>query len=107
MRLRDILRELEERVGPLERESKKARQFLELAERRKTREVTLWMDAMRQASEAVREQQRRLEIANADYERAGREVDALDAEMAETRAATERLIAEADRCNTGIRTLTE
>ncbi len=107
VRLRDILRELEERVGPLERESKKARQFLELAERRKTLEVTLWMDAMRQASEAVREQQRRLEIANADYERAGREVDALDAEMAETRAATERLIAEADRCNTGIRTLTE
>ena len=38
VRLRDILGELEERVGPLERESKKAKQYLELAERRKRSE---------------------------------------------------------------------
>ena len=39
VRLRDILGELEERVGPLERESKKAKQYLELAERREGLEV--------------------------------------------------------------------
>ena len=35
-RLRDILGELEARVGPLEKESEKARKFLELSARRKT-----------------------------------------------------------------------
>ena len=39
-RLRDILGELEARVGPLEKESEKARKFLELSARRKTLEVT-------------------------------------------------------------------
>ena len=44
-RLRDILGELEKRVGPLKRDSEKAQQFLELSERRKSLEVTLWVDA--------------------------------------------------------------
>ena len=39
-RLRDILGELESRVGPLEKESAKAEKFLELAAQRKTLEVT-------------------------------------------------------------------
>ena len=38
-RLRDILGELEARVGPLEKESEKARKFLELSARRKTLEA--------------------------------------------------------------------
>lgn len=107
VRLRDILRELTGRVEPLEQESKKAKQFLELAGRRRTLEVTLWTDALRQAADAVRGQQRRLEIAGAEYERAERDEKMLDGEMAETRALTERLIAEADRCATEIRALTE
>ena len=40
-RLHDILDELESRVGPLEKESAKAQQFLELSARRKELEVTL------------------------------------------------------------------
>ena len=53
-RLRDILGELESRVGPLEKESAKAEKFLELAAQRKTLEVTLWTDGVHRAREAVR-----------------------------------------------------
>ena len=107
VRLRDILGELEERVGPLERESKKAKQYLELAERRKGLEVTLWVDTVQKARDTVREQQRKIEIAGADYARAGREIDAIDAETESTRAEIEHLITEADRCNAEIRAITE
>ena len=106
-RLRDILGELEERVGPLERESKKAKQYLELAERRKGLEVTLWVDTVQKARDTVREQQRKIEIAGADYARAGREIEAIDAETESTRAEIEHLITEADRCNAEIRAITE
>lgn len=107
VRLRDILGELTERVGPLERESKKAKQYLELAERRKGLEVTLWVDTVHKARETVRDQQRRIEIANADYERVGGEVEALDAEAEAARAEIGRLIGDADRCNSEIRAITE
>ncbi len=107
VRLRDILAELEGRVGPLERESQKAKQYLELAARRKTLEVTLWMDTIEKARAAVREQRRKIEIADEQYARAGAEIDAIDAETAETRDAINRLIADADRCAGTIRALTE
>lgn len=107
VRLRDILGELEERVGPLERESKKAKQYLELAERRKGLEVTLWVDTVQKARDTVREQQRKIEIAGADYARAGREIEVIDAETESTRAEIEHLITEADRCNAEIRAITE
>ena len=107
VRLRDILGELEERVGPLERESKKAKQYLELAERRKGLEVTLWVDTVQKARDTVREPQRKIEIAGADYARAGREIEAIDAETESTRAEIEHLITEADRCNAEIRAITE
>ena len=68
-RLRDILGELESRVGPLEKESAKAQKFLELSAQRKTLEVTLWTDGVHRAREAVRQQVRDYETAQTDYER--------------------------------------
>ena len=85
VRLRDILGELESRVGPLEKEAEKARRYLELAERRKGLEVTLWVDTVQKARDTVREVQRKIELANADYERASREMEGVDAQTEEIR----------------------
>ncbi|MFR8665129.1 MAG: chromosome segregation protein SMC [Ruthenibacterium sp.] len=105
VRLRDILAELEGRVGPLEKESEKAKKYLELAERRKGLEVTLWTDTVRRAKEAVREAQRKIEIANADYAGVSRRIEAAEAATADIRAGIEALIAHIDEKNAGIRTL--
>ena len=43
VRVRDILNELETRVGPLERDSEKARKYLELYEEKKRADVSLWL----------------------------------------------------------------
>ena len=43
VRLKDILGELEGRVGPLEKEAEKARKYLEYYERKKRADVSLWL----------------------------------------------------------------
>ncbi len=43
VRVRDILNELEVRVGPLEKESEKAKKYLELYEEKKRADVALWL----------------------------------------------------------------
>ena len=90
-RLRDILGELEARVGPLEKESEKARKFLELSARRKTLEVTLWTDGVHRAKEAVRRQVRDYETAQADYERFDRQTKAAESEAEEIRMQAQQL----------------
>ncbi len=106
-RLRDILGELEARVGPLEKESKKAQSFLEYAARRKDLEVTLWMDTIQRAKEEVRSHQRKIEIAQNDYDADTRRIEELDAEIETLRSECERLIVQSDDANRAIRTISE
>ena len=106
-RLRDILDELEARVGPLEKESEKARRFLELSARRKTLEVTLWTDGVHRAREAVRRQVRDYETAQAEYERFDREARAAEAEAEKIRMQAQQLTIAVERLNGDIRSITE
>ena len=106
-RLRDILDELEARVGPLEKESEKAQRFLELSARRKTLEVTLWTDGVHRAREAVRRQVRDYETAQAEYERFDREARAAEAEAEKIRMQAQQLTIAVERLNGDIRSITE
>ena len=106
-RLRDILGELEARVGPLEKESEKAQRFLELSARRKTLEVTLWTDGVHRAREAVRRQVRDYETAQAEYERFDREARAAEAEAEKIRMQAQQLTIAVERLNGDIRSITE
>ncbi|MBQ8610341.1 MAG: chromosome segregation protein SMC [Oscillospiraceae bacterium] len=106
-RLRDILGELESRVGPLEKESQKAKSYLEYAARRKDLEVTLWMEEIQRARDAVRVQQRRLEIAQSDYDSDDRKINELDGEIETLRGEIERLLVQADDANRAIRAIAE
>ena len=106
-RLRDILGELESRVGPLEQESAKAQKFLELSEQRKTLEVTLWTDSVHRARDAVRQQVRDYETAQADYERFDGEAKAAEQEAEEIRMQAQQLTIAVERLNGDIRSITE
>ena len=106
-RLRDILGELERRVVPLEKDSRKAQQFLELSDRRKDLEVTLWVDSIRRAKDAVRDQQRRYETAESDYARLSGQLDAFDEKTDALRTEAQRLMLAVEDANAGIRTATE
>ena len=106
-RLRDILGELESRVGPLEKESAKAQKFLELSEQRKTLEVTLWTDSVHRARDTVRQQVRDYETAQADYERFDGEAKAAEQEAEEIRMQAQQLTISVERLNGDIRSITE
>ena len=106
-RLRDILAELEGRVGPLEKEAEKARVYLELAGRRKGLEVTLWVESIAAARQALQQLQRDYETAQAEYERRDREDAASRQEAEKIRMQAQRLTVEIERLNGDIRSITE
>ena len=106
-RLRDILGELESRVGPLKRDSEKAQKFLEYSATRKSLEITLWVDSIRRAQEAVRDQQRRYEAAESDYGRLSKQLDEFDARTEALRAEAQKLMLDVEQANADIRALTE
>lgn len=107
IRLRDILGELEARVGPLEKESARAKQFLEYSSEQKSLEITLWVDTLHATREGLRGQQRKIEAAEADYNKKEAEIEALDAETLGIRGQIERLAIEIEAQTAGIRRLQE
>ena len=64
VRLRDILSELESRVGPLKTQSEKAQKFLVLAEERKNLEIGIWLYNIEKTQERLKEQDRKIDIAS-------------------------------------------
>ncbi len=106
-RLRDILGELEKRVGPLKRDSEKAEQFLAYSKTRKGLEITLWVDSIRRAQDTVRDQQRKYEAAESDYARISRQLDEFDTRTEALRAEAQQLMLQVEEANAEIRTITE
>ena len=68
VRLRDILAELESRIGPLKTQSEKALKFLALAEEKKTLEIGLWLHTIEKSRNGLKEQEHKLSIATSQYE---------------------------------------
>ena len=66
LRLYDILSELESRIGPLKAQSEKAEAFLQLAQRRKTLEISLWLKSLEEYREELKKQERLVLIAQGD-----------------------------------------
>lgn len=71
VRLRDIVTELHSRIGPLEKQSIKAQQFLLYAAEKKELEIGLWVNILSKSTGLIREQTHKIEVARAQYEEAG------------------------------------
>lgn len=67
LRLKDILDELEARVGPLAEQSKKAEKFLALAEDKKQLEIGLWLYTLNNSKDALRAQESKIATAQMQY----------------------------------------
>lgn len=91
VRLRDIMAELEERVGPLAQQSKKAKQFVEYAAEEKTLEIGLWLRSLDRFQERLREQTDKMDLAQAQYEEMERQIRKLQ-EQSEAATGEARLL---------------
>ena len=81
IRLRDILAELESRVGPLKTQSEKAQKFLVLAEERKNLEIGIWLHNIEKTQEKLKEQDRKIDIASVQYKDAQKQLEEIEQKM--------------------------
>lgn len=86
VRLRDILSELESRVGPLKTQSEKAQKFLVLAKEKKELEIGLWLHTIDTTRVKLRDQEDKLSIAQGQY-------DSVEAALAQIETDSEEIIA--------------
>lgn len=75
IRINDILAELEKQVGPLARQSEKAREYLKLKEILKKYEVNLFLLEANSVKGELNEVTEKLDIVNTDYEEAKNKLD--------------------------------
>lgn len=68
LRLRDILTELESRVGPLKTQSEKAQKFLEYAGEKKDLEIGIWLYTIKKLKDDLREQEKKITVVNSQYD---------------------------------------
>lgn len=67
LRLKDIMQELESRVGPLKTQSEKAEKFLTLAEEKKELEIGLWLNTLENFKENLRAQEAKITACEVEY----------------------------------------
>ena len=80
IRLRDIVGELEDRVGPLKKQSEKAQKFLVLSEEKKGLEIALWLNTLDNSANIIKEQDDKIDIQRAQYENAEQELANISSE---------------------------
>ena len=86
VRLRDILSELESRVGPLKTQSEKAQKFLVLAKEKKELEIGLWLHTIDTTRVKLRDHEDKLSIAQGQY-------DSVEAALTQIETDSEEIIA--------------
>lgn len=90
-RLRDILSELESRLAPLKEQSEKAKRYLELAQQKKSLEVSIWVQSIDQSNRALKDQSDKLLICT-------QRRDELDAQIEETEQKINEAFARMQKC---------
>ena len=96
VRLRDILSELESRVGPLKNQSEKAKKFLLLADEKKELEIGLWLHTIERSRNLLKEQEEKLLIATAQYEDAAKELSSIEEELESLTAKSQGIAVSVD-----------
>lgn len=109
VRLRDIVTELEARVGPLKNQAKKAQAFLEYSEEKRGLEIALWLDTLNKSAGVIKDHEDKIiisenQVADADKVIAeiGEKTDSLYFESGQLTAKLSELRALISECEAQI-----
>ena len=83
VRLLDILGELESRVEPLRKQSEKAQKFITHSDEKKTLEIGVWVNKINRFTNDLREQEHKIDAANASYDVCEKELKEIEQEIEE------------------------
>ena len=100
VRLRDIVTELEDRIGPLKNQAKKAEAFLEYSEEKRGLEIALWLETLNKSSGIIKEHEDKILISQ-------NQCDDADKVIAEISEKTDALYAESGRITSELSELRE
>lgn len=107
VRLRDILTELENRIGPLKNQSEKAEKFLVLAAEKKEIEIGLWLYNIDRIREELRKQEDKIAIATGHYNKTEEELSEIERMIEKSIADTQNITVRIDEIRQGISLLEE
>jgi len=107
VRLLDILGELESRVEPLRKQSEKAAKFLELSDEKKTLEIGVWVNKINRFTNDLREQEHRIDAANASYSNCEKELSSIEKEIEELSEKTASINTEIEQVRAGAKEFEE
>ena len=96
IRLRDIMAELQSRVGPLAEQSKKAQEFLSYSGEKRELEIGLWLNTLNNSKELLREQDYKITLAKSQYEKIERELVAIEQEFEIGSQDSQKIIVQID-----------
>ena len=96
VRLRDILSELEGRIGPLKTQSEKAQKFLVLAEERKTLEIGLWLYNIDKLRSELRKQDDNITLIDSQYDKTEKELSEIEKKIEEAFSTAQQITARID-----------
>ena len=96
LRLRDILTELETRVGPLKTQSEKAQKFLEYAGEKKNLEIGLWLYTIEKTKNDLREHEKKITIVDAQYSEVCKSLEEITEKIDSSFAETQRITVAVD-----------
>ena len=94
VRLRDILSELEDRVGPLRVQAEKAEQFIAYDQEKKGLEIGIWVETLERSAKVLREHGEKLDLAQAQRREIEEELQQLEAQIEENYRETNRCTAQ-------------
>ncbi len=97
LRVSDILAELEKQIGPLEKQSEVAKEYLKKKEALKTYDINMFLlesarlkDEIAKLDELIDNAQKELDLANAEYEKSKTDYEAIEMQTDELDASLER-----------------
>ena len=96
LRLRDILAELEGRVGPLKDQSEKAQKFLVFSADKKRLEISLWVNRLAKIKNELRDHENKITAVKGEYEDLALELQDIDRAVEEVFASSQRIGVEID-----------
>ncbi len=96
LRLRDILSELETRVGPLKAQKEKAEKFLEYSGEKKNLDIGLCLHTLEKTRNNLREQEKKITIADAQYTEICRVLDETAEKIDNAISQSQRITVEID-----------
>ncbi len=91
VRLRDILSELESRVGPLKEQAEKAEKFIAYDGEKKGLEIGIWLATLERAGHALREHQDKISLARLQHQE-------IEAELEQTAQRIEENFRDTNSC---------